>query len=71
MIVKHRLPEIMAKHKIRTISDLSARVGYSYFKLNRFYNNDYKHIDPELIAAVCKSLNLKIEDLLYIEQEGA
>lgn len=71
MKVKHRLPQLMAEHKIRTVSEFSAKAGYSYFKLNRFYNNEHKHLDPDLIAAVCKTLNIKIEDLLYLEKEGA
>lgn len=71
MKVKHRLPQLMADNKIRTVSELAIKSNYDYFKLNRFYKNEHKHLDPELVAAVCKALNAEISDLLYLEKEGA
>lgn len=67
MEVKHRLPQLMAQHKIRTVSDLSVRASYGYHKLNRFYRNEHKTLDPELIAALCKVFKCDISELLYLE----
>lgn len=69
MKVKHRLPILMATKGIRSVSELARLIGYEdqYKALHRFYNYKNKTLDPELLAAICSTLECNIDDLLYLE----
>jgi len=71
MKVKHKLKILMAMKEIKHLTQLSELSGVSYKKLYLFANNKDKFLDPELIVAVCKTLECDIADLLYLEDGQA
>lgn len=70
MKVKHNLRILMAKKRIKSIRELSEQSGIYVITLRNFSSYVHKKLDPELIAELCKFFECKIEDLLYLEDEG-
>lgn len=72
MMVKSRLPILMASKGVRSVSELARLTGdeKNSRALYRLYNNETKSYDPELLAAVCKALSCQIDELLYLDGQA-
>jgi DNA-binding Xre family transcriptional regulator len=69
MKVRHNLPVLMAKRKIKSVKELSRISGIEYPTLYNFYVYIHKKLDPEIIATLCMVLHCRIGDLLYLDSE--
>lgn len=75
MIVKNRLPVLMAEKGIRSVSALHRTIqdrGYTMSRrtLDKFYNGDSNRLDFDTLATLCVVLDCSIEDILYLDKEG-
>lgn len=70
MIVKHKLPLLMAKNEIKSIKELSRITGIEYATLYNFSSYVHKKLDPDLIATLCELFSCEVGDLLYIKDKG-
>lgn len=69
MVVRHNLPLLMAKKRIKNIAELSRITGYEYATLINFKNYVHKKLDPKLVADLCELFGCQIGDLLYLEEK--
>lgn len=70
MIIRHNLPLLMAKKRIKSIKELERSIKkYEYATLINFNTYVHKKLDPELVADLCEFFGCKIEDLLYLEDK--
>jgi len=70
MKVRNRLPELMARERIKSVKQLSRLTGISYPTLYNFYNEKYETFNAQLIKRLCEFFNCEIGDLLYLEREN-
>lgn len=70
LVVRHNLPLLMAKKRIKSIKELSRITGYDYVTLYRFSSYVYKKTDNKLIADLCEFFGCNVGDLLYLEEEN-
>lgn len=70
LVVRHNLPLLMAKNKIKSIKELSRITGYEYATLYRFSSYIHKKMDADLIADLCELFGCNVGDLLYLEEEN-
>lgn len=68
MVVKHNLRLLMAKNKIKSISQLSRMTGINQVTLYNLDNGVHKKIDPDITAALCETFDCEIGDLYYLEK---
>lgn len=70
MKVRHNLPLLMAKKRIRSMKELQRVMNkYEYATLVNFNNYVHKKLDPELVADFCEFFDCEIGELLYLEEE--
>ncbi|MCP1355054.1 helix-turn-helix domain-containing protein [Aneurinibacillus migulanus] len=69
MKVRHNLPVLMAKRKIKSIAHLSRMTRVDRTTLYNFNNYIHKKIDPELTVILCQTLKCDIGDLFYLSEE--
>lgn len=73
MVIRHNLPLLMAKKRIKSIKELARQMykkyGYDYATLYNFNVYIHKKLDPKLIADFCEFFNCDINDLLYLEEQ--
>jgi DNA-binding Xre family transcriptional regulator len=70
MVVRHNLPVLMAKNRIKSIKELERIMKkYEYSTLINFNTYVHKKLDPELVADLCELFRCKIGDLLYLEDK--
>lgn len=70
MVIRHNLPLLMAKKRIKSIKELQRVMKkYEYATLINFNTYVHKKLDPELVADLCELFGCNIEDLLYLEDE--
>lgn len=73
LVVRHNLPLLMAKKRVKSISELSRIMDYDYATLYNFSAYNHKKLDPKLVADLCELFGCTIGDLLYLgekEKEG-
>lgn len=70
MVIRHNLPLLMAKKRIKSIKELERVMNkYEYSTLINFNKYVHKKLDPELIADLCELFGCSIGDLLYLEDK--
>ena len=69
--VRIKLHELMGKHKIRSINQLSNDTGISRPTLTRLYDEKTKQLDFVTIGALCDHFNCDLGDLLVLEEVTA
>lgn len=69
MIVRHNLPLLMAKKRIKSIKELSRITGIDYATIYNFSAYVHKKLDPEIIATLCELFGCNVGDLLYLENK--
>ncbi len=70
MKVRHNLPLLMAKKRIKSIKELQRIMKkYDYATLINFNRYVHKKLDPELVADLCELFGCTVGDLLYLEDE--
>lgn len=67
LIVRHNLPLLMAKNRIKSIKELSRITEIEYATLYNFNTYVHKKLDPELIVKLCELFRCNIGDLLYVK----
>ncbi len=67
--VKNNIYVLMAKKDIRALTTLSEKAEVSYRKLHNFATNQQKYIDPDMLGAICNTLDCEIGDLITLEKE--
>lgn len=68
--IKNRLPEIMGRKKVKSISFLSKELKVPYSTLRNFYNEQHEIINADLIKKICLYFEIEIGDLFYLETDG-
>lgn len=69
MVIRHNLPLLMAKKRIKSIKELQRVMKkYEYATLINFNTYVHKKLDPELVADLCELFGCGIGDLLYLEE---
>ena len=68
MAIRNNLRVIMAQRKVKSITQLSKKIGYHQATIRNFESGLHKRVDAGLIEAICKELNCDLQDLLYIEK---
>lgn len=72
MVIRHNLPLLMAKNRIKSIKELTRQMdknyGYDYATLYNFNVYIHRKLDPKLIADFCEFFHCGIDDLLYLEE---
>jgi putative transcriptional regulator len=68
MKVRHNLPLLMAKKRIKSIKELSRITGIEYATLINFNTYVHKKLDPELLTKLCELFGCQLGDLLYLEE---
>lgn len=66
--VRIKLHELMGKHKIRSINQLSIDTGISRPTLTRLYDEKTKQLDFITVGALCDHFNCDLSDLLVLEE---
>lgn len=75
MKVRHNLPLLMAKKRIKSIKELERvmqkdlKKKYEYATLINFNTYVHRKIDPELVADLCQLFDCEIGELLFLEDE--
>jgi len=68
MIIKTRLPQLMADKKIRVISQLAKEVDLDRRTITALYDGTNKGIDYDTLLKLCIFFECGIGDLLYVEK---
>ncbi|MEC0666328.1 helix-turn-helix transcriptional regulator [Priestia flexa] len=69
--VRIKLHELMGKHKIRSINQLSKETGISRPTLTRLYDEETKQLDFATIGILCEFFDCGIGDLLVLEESDS
>lgn len=70
MQVRHNLPLLMAKKRIKSIKELERIMKkHEYSTLINFNTYAHKKLDPELVADLCELFGCQLGDLLYLEDK--
>lgn len=71
MKIRNRLKDLMEEKGIKTVAELSKDTGIYYGTLLNFYHQKYENFNPVIVAALCKALDCKINDLLELTDHKA
>lgn len=73
MALKNKLRIIMAERMINNLTDLIRITGLSRNALNKLWHNqDVESVKLETLIQICKSLGIKLSDLLeYVPDKAA
>lgn len=66
--VNSNLKQILDERKI-SIRKLAKDTDLKFETLRRMYNNDTKQYNREMLAKVCEVLNIKISELLILDEK--
>lgn len=66
--VRIKLHELMGKHKIRSINQLSKDTGISRPTLTRLYDEETKQLDFMTVGILCDFFDCELGDLLELEE---
>ncbi|MEK5139108.1 helix-turn-helix transcriptional regulator [Priestia sp. FSL W8-0001] len=69
--VRIKLHELMGKHKIRSINQLSKETGISRPTLTRLYDEETKQLDFGTVGILCDFFGCDIGDLLVLEESDS
>ncbi|KIL79543.1 helix-turn-helix domain-containing protein [Bacillus badius] len=64
--IEFQLQLLMAKKKIKSITQLAELTGLSRPTLSRIYNNETKRIDANTTYVLCKFFECEIGDLIKL-----
>ncbi|MGG1249882.1 helix-turn-helix transcriptional regulator [Brevibacillus agri] len=69
-MVKSNLPLLMAKHRIRTVAELSERTGISRATLTAIYYGKGKGVQYQTLETLCKLFKVGVGDILeFVDME--
>lgn len=61
---------LMAKHKIRTVTEVAAATNISSKALYKIINDQTRRIDFETISKLCNFFDCEISDLMILEEKS-
>jgi DNA-binding Xre family transcriptional regulator len=67
-IVRSNLKQLLDEREI-SIRKFAEDTGLQFETLRRMYNDETKQYNKKMIARVCEELNIKISDLLILEEQ--
>ena len=71
MQLKNNIRVLMAQQGYKSLQEFANKNNLSYYMVRKLTNNETNSIDIQLLMDLCAAFDCGVDDLIYVEKEGA